>query len=245
MSIEHYAIAALIILVAYFIRGITGFGSGLIAVPLLALFVPLTFVVPVILLLDFSASLVMGGVDFKRVQWREVAWLTPFSIIGVLVGTQLLMNMPVTPMLITLALFILIFAVRSLLDIQGKQTISQIWAIPAALSGGTIGALFGTGGPPYVIYLNHRIQDKTLLRATFSALFFMEGLMRIVTFFIAGLLLSHTIWWSALGAIPLVLAALYVGGNVHTGLSQSHMARLIGLLLLLSSVSLMIKALSA
>src|ERR1700712_535143 len=43
-----------IVLSAYFIRGITGFGSGLIAVPLLALSHPLTFAVPLVLALDFT-----------------------------------------------------------------------------------------------------------------------------------------------------------------------------------------------
>ena len=38
---------------AYFIRGITGFGSALIAVPLLALSQPLHFAIPLVLALDF------------------------------------------------------------------------------------------------------------------------------------------------------------------------------------------------
>lgn len=243
MSTENYFIAALIIFVAYFIRGIAGFGSGLIAVPLLALFLPLTFVVPVVLLLDFTASLVMGGLDFKRVEWNEVIWLVPFSVVGVVLGSQLLTNLPVTPTLIILALFIFIFGVRSLLNIHGEKMISQYWSIPAALTGGTVGALFGTGGPPYVIYLNHRIQDKTKLRATFSALFFMEGLMRIITFFMIGLLLSYTIWWTALGALPILLIGLYLGSHIHTGLSQTSLMRLIGVLLLVASFSLLVKAL--
>jgi hypothetical protein len=242
MEVWQYVAATAIVVLAYFIRGIAGFGSGLIAVPLLALFLPLTFVVPLILLLDFTASLVMGGLDFKRVQWQEVGILTPFSLIGVLVGTQLLVNMPITPMLLTLATFIFIFAIRSLLNLKGEKTISRWWAIPAALTGGTVGALFGTGGPPYVIYLNHRIHDKSLLRATFSALFFMEGAMRITTFLLAGLLLAQTVWWTALGALPIVLGALYLGGHVHTGLSQAQMTRLIGVLLLVSSLSLLVKA---
>ncbi len=244
MSIGHYLIAVVIVVVAYFIRGIAGFGSGLLAIPLLALFLPLTFVVPTILLLDFTASLVMGGFDLKRVQWKEVLWLIPFSFIGVVVGAKLLVDLPITPTLITLSLFVFIFAVRSLLKSDSKQSISQWWAIPTSFVGGTIGGLFGTGGPPYVIYLNRRIQDKHLLRATFSALFFLEGAMRILTFFAAGLLLSQTIWWSALGALPIVLGSLYLGGHVHTGLSQSQITRLIAILLLLSSVSLMIKALT-
>lgn len=244
MDVWQYAAATAIVVLAYFIRGITGFGSGLIAVPLLALFLPLTFVVPLILLLDFTASLVMGGLDLKRVQWREVGMLIPFSLIGVIVGTQLLVNLPLTPMLLILAAFIAVFAVRSLLNLKGEKPVSAWWAIPASFTGGTVGGLFGTGGPPYVIYLNHRIQDKTLLRATFSALFFIEGAVRIVTFFVAGLLMAQTVWWNALLALPLMLGALWVGGHVHTGLTQTHMTRLIGVLLLLASLSLTLKALN-
>ncbi|WML87459.1 sulfite exporter TauE/SafE family protein [Thiothrix subterranea] len=244
MEVWQYAAATAIVVLAYFIRGIAGFGSGLIAVPLLALFLPLTFVVPLILLLDFTASLVMGGLDLQRVQWREVGMLIPFSLIGVIVGTQLLVNLPLTPMLLILAAFIFVFAVRSLLNLKGEKPVSAWWAIPASFTGGTVGGLFGTGGPPYVIYLNHRIQDKTLLRATFSALFFIEGAVRIATFFIAGLLMAQTVWWNALFALPLMLGALWLGGHVHTGLTQAHMTRLIGVLLLLASVSLTLKALS-
>ena len=244
MEIWQYAAATAIVVLAYFIRGIAGFGSGLIAVPLLALFLPLTFVVPSILLLDFTASLVMGGLDLKRVQWQEINILIPFSLLGVIIGTQLLVNLPMTPMLLALAAFILVFAIRSLLNLKGEKPISRGWAVPAALTGGTVGGLFGTGGPPYVIYLNHRIHDKSLLRATFSALFFIEGAVRIVTFFIAGLLMAQTVWWSALWALPIMLGALWLGGHVHTGLTQTQMTRLIGVLLLLASLSLTLKALS-
>lgn len=244
MEFWHYGAAAAVVLLAYFIRGIAGFGSGLIAVPLLALFLPLTFVVPLVLLLDFTASLLLGGVDFKHVQWREVGVLLPFSVVGVLVGTHLLVSLPLTPLLLNLAVFIALFALRSLLNLQGNKPVSQWWAIPASLTGGTVGGLFGTGGPPYVIYLNHRIRDKTALRAAFSALFFLEGLVRIATFMAAGLLLASSVWWAALGALPLMLVALWLGGRVHVGITAAQLNRLIGLLLLGASVSLALKALS-
>lgn len=242
MSVEHYAGAAAILLVAYCIRGITGFGSGLISVPLLALFLPLKFVVPLILLLDFTASIVIGGFNFTKVQWRELWLLVPFGVVGVGVGTHLLVNLPTAAMLIALAIFVFLFALRSLLNLHGIQPISRLWAVPAALTGGTVGALFGTGGPPYVIYLSHRVREKGDLRATFSALFFTEGITRIVSFFLAGLLLSREVWAAYFSALPLTLAALYLGGRVHVGLTPMQMGRLIGGLLLLSSLSLLVKA---
>ena len=242
--IEQIAATAAILLAAYFIRGITGFGSGLISVPLLALFLPLKFVVPLILLLDFTASIVIGGFNFKRVKWDEVGVLIPFGIVGVILGTSLLVNLPPEPMLIALAAFVFVFAMRSLLNLHGDKLISRGWAIPASLTGGTVGALFGTGGPPYVIYLSHRIRDKSELRATFSALFFTEGLTRIGSFLVAGLLMTASVWVAFFAALPLVLGALYLGGRVHVGITPAQMARLVGVLLLVSSVSLLFKALS-
>lgn len=244
MSLEQIAATAAILLTAYFIRGITGFGSGLISVPLLALFLPLKFVVPLILLLDFTASIVIGGFNFKRVKWDEVGVLIPFGIVGVILGTSLLVNLPPEPMLIALAAFVFVFAMRSLLNLHGDKLISRGWAIPASLTGGTVGALFGTGGPPYVIYLSHRIRDKSELRATFSALFFTEGLTRIGSFLVAGLLMTASVWVAFFAALPLVLGALYLGGRVHVGITPAQMARLVGVLLLVSSVSLLFKALS-
>lgn len=239
------AAMAAILLAAYLIRGITGFGSGLVAVPLLALFLPLQFVVPLILLLDFTASLVIGGLHFKRVQWGEIGVLIPIGVVGVIVGTSLLVKLPPEPMLMALAVFVFIFAVRSMLNLHGEKPASRAWAVPAALTGGTVGALFGTGGPPYVIYLSHRIRDKGDLRATFSALFFFEGMTRIISFLVAGLLMTAQVWLAYIVALPLVLGALYLGGHMHVSLSQAQMTRLVGVLLLVSSVSLSFKALSA
>lgn len=233
---------AVILLTAYVIRGITGFGSGLIAVPLLALFLPLTFVVPLILVLDFTASIVIGGFNLQRVRVRELLVLVPFGVIGVLIGTHLLVNLSPTPMLIALAIFVFVFAMKSLFYLHGEKPVSQWWALPAALTGGTVGALFGTGGPPYVIYLTHRIQNKSDLRATFSALFFTEGMTRIISFFVAGLLMSREVWVAYFSALPIVLGGLYLGSRAHLGLSAIQMARLVGMLLLVSSLSLLFKA---
>ncbi len=237
-----YAIGVLA--VAYFIRGISGFGSGLVSVPLLALVFPLSIVVPSILLLDFTASLVLGGVNFKQVRWDEVKPLVPFGMVGVVLGTTLLVNLPRQPLLIVLGVFILVFALRSLLNLQGDKLVSRKWAAPASLTGGTVGGMFGTGGPPYVIYLQHRLRDKGEMRATLSGVFFLEGLFRIGSFIAAGLLIQAQVWHGFLFGLPIALAGLCFGSHVHTGLSQLQMTRVIGVLLLLSGVSVFIKALT-
>ncbi len=236
--------AAPVLLAAYFIRGITGFGSGLIAVPLLALHWPLTFVVPLILLTDFTASLILGGRNFDKVAWPEIKRLLAPGLTGVLIGVWLLVSLPREPLLMVLGSFIILYALRNLLlDTEHPQLASTRWAWPAGLTGGAVGALFGTGGPPYVIYLSHRLFDKGQLRATLSGLFFLEGLARITAFTASGLLLHRELFIAYAGALPLTLGALWIGSHVHSRLTQAQMIRLISLILIGSGVALWIKAL--
>ena len=56
MTLETAAYSAAVLFLAYLVRGIAGFGSGLIAVPLLTLFSPVTAVVPVVVSLDYIGS---------------------------------------------------------------------------------------------------------------------------------------------------------------------------------------------
>lgn len=229
-------------LAAYLIRGISGFGSGLIAVPLLALLLPLTFVVPLILVTDFAASAILGQSTRKHIRWDEIRVLLPTSAAGVVLGTVLLVGLPERPLLATLGVFVLVFGVRSALNLHGERLVSRLWALPAGLVGGTVSGMFGTGGPPYVIYLSHRIRDKSALRATFSGLFLIEGGLRIVVFLLAGLLWQPPLLWAVPAALPLLALGLYLGHRVHVGLTQTQMVRMIGVLLLVSGTSLLWKA---
>jgi len=117
-----------------------------------------------------------------------------------------------------------------------------LWALPAGLVGGTVSGLFGTGGPPYVIYLSHRLREKSVLRATFSGLFLIEGGLRVVVFLLAGLLWQPALLWAVPAALPLLGIGLYAGHRAHLGLTQVQMVRIIGILLLVSGTSLCWKA---
>lgn len=242
MDISLIAISLAIIFTAYFIRGITGFGSGLIAVPLLAHFQPLTFVVPFVMVLDMTAALVLGGYDKKHIRWDEVKPIIPATLVGVILGVTLLTNLPREPLLTALGIFVMVFGLRSLLNIHGNKPIARGWAYPAGFSGGLIGALFNTGGPPYVIYYSHRIKDKTEFRATLSGIFLLDSLFRMLMFLLAGLLLQDNLLLALLMALPVMGLGLFAGHKVHIGISPQHLLMLIGALLLGSGGSLLWKA---
>lgn len=231
-----------IVLSAYFIRGITGFGSGLISVPLLALSQPLQFAIPLVLALDFTASIALGRVNRKLVDWGEIKILLPLGIIGACIGTYALIKLPTTPILVTLGAFTMFFGIRNIFGERAKDKLSRAWAIPAGLIGGGAGALFGAGSPTYIMYLTRRLFDKSVVRATFSCLIAIDGGFRLGLFFYAGLLSDTKLQLMYLAALVPMAFGLYSGNKVHTDLTSEGMLKVVGALLVLSGAMLFIKA---
>jgi uncharacterized membrane protein YfcA len=227
---------------AYFIRGITGFGSGLIAVPLMALSLPLTYVIPLIVALDFTASSVMGGINRKQTQWSEVKLLLPAGLIGGAIGIYALLKLPPTPILVALGGFTMFFGFRNVLGLQPVGQIPRGWAIPAGFAGGATGAVFGIGAPPYLMYLSRRLADKSEIRATFSWISVVDASARLGWFAVAGLLFAPKVMITyAICLIPMAIG-LYTGNKVHLDMTSDAMLKAVGMLLVLSGAMLFLKA---
>ncbi|HEY0635381.1 MAG TPA: sulfite exporter TauE/SafE family protein, partial [Gammaproteobacteria bacterium] len=170
LSLLQLLLAVVILSAAYFIRGIAGFGSGLIAIPLLAMMLPLTLVVPVVGLLDYLASASHGTSHRHAIAWRELLPLLPFSLCGVVLALYLFKTVDALLLRKTLGGFVAGYGLYSLLYAGPTRPGSRWWAIPVGGFGGLIGTLFGTGGPFYVIYLKLRGLDMTAFRATVAAI---------------------------------------------------------------------------
>lgn len=230
-----------ICLFAYFVRGVSGFGSALIATPLLAHFLPLTTAVPLMLLLDFTANLVMTHATRGEADWKELKPLLLAGLVGVPVGALLLIQVPSTYLLLILGPLIAAFGLRNALGIQNTRPVAPAWAIPAGFIGGSISGTFGTGGPPYVIYLTRRLSDKGSLRASIARLFLIEGGLRLAVFAVLGLLLVDQVWQLALVGWGALAAGLWLGNHVHLKMSNAQISRLVGWLLVASGGSLLLR----
>ena len=108
---ESLIIAALIVAGAFVIFGITGFGSTIIAVPMLAHLLPLKFVIPMFVLLDFAAALRTGFKFHSTIAKQELAWLVPCMLAGIGAGVFLLVSLPGEIILGALGAFVLAYGV--------------------------------------------------------------------------------------------------------------------------------------
>ncbi len=244
LPVETFAIAVLIVTGAYVIFGLTGFGSTVVAVPLLALVLPLKFAVPLMMLLDLSATAMLGARLRKGIRYDELTWLVPFILAGMALGLTLLIKVADTSLLLGLGVFVLAYAAYGFIRRGVPVVMGRAWSGPIGLAGGALSALFGTGGVLFAMYFTGRIRDKNELRATNASMIMFSALVRVVLFGIAGLLTQDGLLACVAFLIPAMLAGYYVGNRLHAVIPAARVVSAVYAVLVVAGVSLLVRGAS-
>jgi uncharacterized membrane protein YfcA len=231
----------LIALCAYIILGISGFGSALVSIPLMTHVLPLTIVVPLVVMADFIASMAQG-IRFRGEMDRdEIRRVIPAALVGIVIGVTVLASVSTQWLLLILGVFVTSYGVYRLLGVKRTVQIGPRWGIVAGLAGGAIGGVIGVGGPIYAAYMSARMQDPGRMRATISVIFTFSTGVRVVLYFVSGLMLQKEIWWALPLMIPSMVVGLYIGHHLHINLSRDQVLRTISLLLVASGTSVLVR----
>ena len=244
LPLATLVLSAMTIVLAYTIYGLTGFGSSITAIPLLAQLLPLRTAVPLMLIFDLCAGLVMGVKNRASIDRAELRRLIPFMLVGMVLGVTLLVRAPERALLLLLGVFVLTYSAWSLLWRPAVRPISGIWAVPLGLSGGIFTALFGTGGPIYTIYLTRRLPDKIIMRATISALIFLSAIARLVLFAGAGLYEQAHLAQLAILLLPCAMLGLFIGNHLHHRLPPHRVVQAVWGILIFGGSSLVWRSLA-
>ena len=239
-----FVVAPLVVIVAYTVFGLSGFGSTVISVPILAHFLPVSYLVPLMALLDLASAAFMGTAGREQVSKAEMKRIIPFMFVGFVLGTTVLVGVPDAYLRTALGVFAMTVGLYSIFNPTLHHIISGWWSVPAGILGGAIATVFGAGGPIYATYLSGRLTDKTEIRSTMSALISISAFTRAVMYAIAGLLLHALILGGAALLSPFAWAGLKLGHRIHVGLTQQQMRRAVGALLVLTGGSLLVRVFS-
>ena len=242
-SPELLFVVPVVVFVAYFVFGITGFGASPITIPVLVHLLPLTFVLALAALLDLGSALALGFHTRQHADTRELATLVPFTLLGLSLGVTLLLRLPRDATLLALGLFVCAYAVNLVLRGDTRRRLSRWWAVPAGIGGGLVGALFGIGGPPYVMYLAGRIAQPDAQRATISQMVILNVGLRVAAFAVTGLLVSTALWLAVAALLPVAWAGVWAGHRVHLRLAPATAARIVAAALFLAGVTLLARTL--
>ena len=245
LSLPQIIFCALVIMLAFAVRGGAGFGGGAVAVPLLALVFPVPVTVAVVTILNMLSSIGQGMLDWRKIVWKEVWRILPGSLLGVFIGIYLLTLMDPQPLARALGVFVVIYALYVMVFADRPPAIAPRWRLAVAgvtsIAAGIVGSLFGgAAGPLYVIYLNAVRLGRDAFRMTITTVMLLQGLARVAGYVTLGLYDSGTLTLLA-AALPMMVAGSVLGAKIVRRFDQSLFSRAIGVVLLASGAALIFK----
>lgn len=201
-----------VVFIATLIRSSLGFGEALVAVPLLALRIPIRVAAPLAVLVSITVAAIVTAREWRHVQVRSAGWLVLATLPGIPIGLALVTRVDQHVVKATLAFVILAFALHSLV----RRTLLHLasdkvsWLLGFGFLAGVLGGAYGMNGPPLVVYGTLRRWSAAHFRATLQAYFLPASVLGMVGYWLAGLWVPLVTRYYLL-SLPAVVAATWLG----------------------------------
>ena len=234
-------LAVIIICIAFLTEAVFGFGGGLIAVPLLSLFLGVQDAVTTVLIFQLGMGVLLLK-SYKHIHWSHAWPLTIGLLVGTIVGTYGLATIDELLLTKILAVSILVFLVLPfvLKKSPTSKEKSSVVGVLSGVIGGWFQGIIGTGGPVFTMYLSAIAQDKYAFRATLIFVFFVTSIIRTGTSFSLGLFNQQVLTIASFALLPYFLV-LFLGSKLHVKVKPEHFKTGVNIILLLAAISLFVK----
>src|SRR3954468_10330476 len=211
MDGDHTTFPVLAVLfLATLIRSAFGFGEALVAVPLLALFIPVEVAAPVAVLVSVTVAGLVLVRDWREVHARSAGRLILSTMFGIPFGLLLLTTVAEQVVKAGLAAVIIAYSAYRLAGRSRFELEDDRLAWLFGFGAGVLGGAYGMNGPPLVIYGALRRWSHEHFRATLQGYFLPASLLGLCGYWIAGLWVP-TVTRYYLLSLPATLAATFLG----------------------------------
>ncbi len=224
--------AVTVLLAAQIVYVVFGFGSGLIAVGTLALVFPdIRDVVVMLLLVNLPAEVAVVLRSWREVAWRRTAAVAAGVLAGIPLGTLVLKTSSPDVILVGLGIFLVAVSVVFLRIRDDWHVDWPAWSgPPIGLVSGVLTGVFGTGGPPLIVYYHLAGARKSAFRGHLMTLFLMMTFVRVPSYALSGLVTPARLW-SGILLLPVAWLGTRLGQRIHVRVSERTFRRLVSLLL--------------
>ena len=235
----------LVALLAFLVKGMTGFGPAIVLVSLGALFLPPQIVVVLSALLAGTAGLIMLYNDpMKGAGKLWIPLAVAMGIGSVIGGLSFNLILPqyfnIILAAVILALGVWFFVGRARKDEAGlSDTLPAVCSVKdlgVALVAGVLGGAIGVGGPPMVYYMGRRFARHSL-RQALVPVFLAASAARFFTYSAAGMV-DRQVMIYGLVSLPGLLLGVYLGNKALFKVSEVLFSRIVAVVLVAVAVRL-------
>lgn len=228
---------ALLMAVAAFARGYSGFGMPALLVTGGSLVAAPQKLVPLILLLDVIASITQLRGILPDVDWRRVLVLLATSAIGTPLGVQALVFIEPDTARIVVALYVATISIALLWGWRLARPVGDVGMLVLGFLCGFVTGLIAMGGMVVVTFLTADGTKPAALRATLIAYFLPLDGFACLLFLSEGRYDADGLTAVAL-AVPMLMAGIWIGGRHFLSASPEQFRRFtLGFLIVLAAAA--------
>jgi uncharacterized membrane protein YfcA len=232
-----------VIFVATLIRSTLGFGEALVAVPLLALRIPVVLAAPLAVLVSIVVAGAVVLQDWRRIDVRSVVGLVAATLVGIPLGLLLLTRVNDRAVKLGLGAIIVGFAGYSLTARRDQPPAGEDarWLIACGFVAGVLGGAYGMNGPPLVVYGARHGWSPQRFRATLQGYFLPASLAGMIGYARMGLwrasVTTYFVW-----SLPGIAAAVVIGRAINERVPADAFRRLVHAGLIVTGAALAVQA---
>jgi len=214
-----------IVLAAAFLQGLTGFGFGLIALPLLGFFLDIRTSVPLMVLLAEIISIYLSFHLRKDINLQCTFTLLGASLVGIPLGVYALMQIPSQGLSVSVGIIMVAFTSYQFMVRPAPRAFGKWLTVLAGFCSGVLGGSLGVSGPPVIVYTALQPWTKDQAKATLACFFALSSLVIIATQAASGMITGEVLHLYAL-SLPALLSGIFLGTKAYGRLSDHGYRRL-------------------
>jgi uncharacterized membrane protein YfcA len=230
MGFETYLWISIIVFFAAFTQGLSGFGSVLLALPLLAIFLEIKTVIPLAALYGVSITILLLLQLRRHLEWRKILPLVVGAALGIPVGVFLLKRLNRDVILWVLGVFLVAYSLYGLFSKAWRGNMRESWGYLFGFFGGCFGGAFAASGPAVIVYTSLQGWNKDTIKVTLQGFFVFSGLMVV-----SGHAISGVTTWAVvrlyLGSLPALILGTYVGSYCYGMIGEQGYRKVMFILL--------------
>ncbi len=209
---QEFWAAAFVTLLAGFMRGFIGMGSGMLMAPLFAiLFGPLETVV-MIIILELAVSFQLFPAVRRHIQWPVVAQMFGGALVCLPLGTWILVAVDPDLMTRLISTVVLLFVLALMTGWRYHGAKRPAITVGVGMLSGTLMGATSLGGPPVMMYLLSGPDSAQSNRANFIGFFALCLVCLLALMLWRELLLTSAVTRSVL-LLPVFAVGTWVGSH--------------------------------
>lgn len=211
---EIYLFLSIIAFCAGFIQGLSGFGSVLLSLPLLTLFLDIKTAVPIVAIFGVALTIFLLIQLRQHWDWKKIYPLCAGSLPGIPVGVWFLNRTEEQFIQWTVGAVLVAYAIYGFLFKPVIKKTGSLWAYLFGFAAGCLGGAIGASGPPVIVYTSLQPWTKDQIKVTLQGFFILSGIVVVAFQAMGGLVTGRVLCYSFAG-FPLLLIGTWAGSLLY------------------------------